>query len=311
MENTRQTTSVILMVRPTHFGFNEQTASNNAFQVNDARLTPEEISQRAVKEFDTFVKTLRSVGVEIIVVEDTDQPIKYDAVFPNNWVTFHEDGTVITYPMFAENRRLERREDIIERLSQQYDFKQRIHLEPTENQGKFLEGTGSMILDRVHKIVYACLSPRTDAAVLQDFCNKAGYTPVIFHSVDETGQAIYHTNVMMALGENLAVICLDTIKDAEERKAVENSLKTTGKTIIPISLKQMNAFAGNMLQVRNKWGDTLLVMSQQALDSLTPEQVKRINNHTNIVCSPLSVIEKYGGGSARCMMAEVFVPDER
>lgn len=310
MENTRQTTSVILMVRPAHFGFNEQTASNNAFQVNDGRLTPKEISQRAVAEFDTFVKTLQSVGVEIIVVEDTDQPIKFDAVFPNNWVSFHEDGTVITYPMFSENRRLERREDIIDRLFQQYHFKNRIHLEPAENDDKFLEGTGSMILDRVHKVVYACLSPRTNEEVLKEFCLKTGYTPVIFHSIDGKGQDIYHTNVMMALGETLAVICLDTIKDVEERKAVEESLKATGKTIIPITLKQMNAFAGNMLQVRNKWGDTLLVMSQQALDSLTPEQVKRLNNHTNIVCSPLSIIEKYGGGSARCMMAEVFVPGE-
>lgn len=308
MAGSSQITDTILMVRPACFGFNEQTAESNAFQTNDGSLNPAQIQEQALGEFDAFVTALRQAGVHVIVVEDTPQPVKTDAVFPNNWVSFHQDGTVITYPMFAPIRRLERREDIIEMLSQHYQINQRIHLEEAEADNLFLEGTGSMILDRVNRLAYACLSPRTDKGLFEDFCKKAAYSPVVFHSVDAGGKDIYHTNVMMALGETFVVICLDTIKNPDERQQVENHLKNTKKEVIPITLDQMNAFAGNMLQVKSTEGTPLLVMSQQAFEVLTAEQIAHISRHTRILSSPIPVIETYGGGSARCMMAEVFLP---
>lgn len=310
MAGPSQISDTILMVRPACFGFNEQTAESNAFQTNDRSLSPAQIQEQAVKEFDAFVAALRQVGVEVIVVEDTPSPVKTDAVFPNNWVTFHQDGTVFTYPMFAPVRRLERRADILELLSKKYQINQHIHLEDAEARHLFLEGTGSMILDRVNRLAYACLSPRTDKGLFEDFCEKADYTPVIFHSVDANGKDIYHTNVMMALGETFAVICLDTIKDLTERVIVENYLLNSGKEIIAITLDQMNAFAGNMLQVKSRNGQSWLVMSQQAYDVLTDQQIESIKRHTFILSSPIPVIETYGGGSARCMMAEVFLPQK-
>lgn len=305
---TRQTTDTILMVRPAHFGFNAQTAANNAFQTNDESVSPEAVQRRAVEEFDGFVNRLRNAGVQVIVVEDTADPVKPDAVFPNNWVTFHDNGQVITYPMYAPNRQLERREDVIAMLAEQFRVSERIHLEGWEVKQQFLEGTGSMILDRPNKLVYACVSPRTHLEALNEFCRLIGYAPVAFRAVDDKGQEIYHTNVMMALGETLAVICLDAIADALERSMVETRLKETGKTIIAISLEQMAAFAGNMLQVRNQSGETILVMSEQAYRSLSPAQIAEIEKHTKILYSPIPTIETFGGGSARCMMAEVFLP---
>jgi hypothetical protein len=308
MQAIQQTTDTILMVRPAHFGYNEETAGNNAFQVNDQSLSPQEIQEKAKAEFDAFVAKLRAVGVNIIMVEDTSDPLTPDAVFPNNWVTFHQDGLIITYPMYAPKRRLERREDVLIGLSRQFTISNHVRMEGHEAQNRFLEGTGSMILDRPNRLVYACLSPRTDAELLDEFCKITGYTPVVFHSVDGQGQDIYHTNVMMALGETFVVIVLDTIRDVQEREAMLARFAATGKEVIDLSMEQMMSFAGNMLQVRNTEGQTFLVMSTQAYQSLRQEQVAQIEKHTRIVHSPIDTIETYGGGSARCMMAEVFLP---
>lgn len=301
-----QITNTILMVRPAHFGFNAETAGNNAFQTNDQSITPEEISKRARDEFDGFVHKLRSVGVHVIVVDDTDEPVKLDAVFPNNWFSTHLDGTIITYPMYAPMRRLERRLDVIAKLQNRYGYQKLISLEARELNERFLEGTGSLILDRDHKIVYACRSIRTDEGLLDEFALWMGYEKVIFESYDSNGLPIYHTNVMMALGTNFCVICLDTIRDAVQRREVTDQLTATGKDIVTITIPQMEAFAGNMLQVKGKGDETYLAMSEQAYQSLTPEQIEHLELHTKLLYSPLDTIEAYGGGSARCMMAEIF-----
>ncbi len=297
------------MVRPAHFAFNEETAANNAFQSRDQRLTPEQMAQQAVAEFDGFVEQLRAAGVQVIVAKDSATPVKPDAVFPNNWVTFHQEGFVITYPMFAPTRRRERRRQIIEQVLQQgFRSERRLNFEFNEKRDRYLEGTGSIIFDHTHRLAYACLSPRTDEQLLEDLCQEIGYQKVVFHATDANGQDIYHTNVMMALGETFVVICLDTIRDAAERQMLEQKFKATGKEIVDITLAQMNAFAGNMLQVRNTAGQTLLVMSSTAYHALTPEQISALERHTQLLHSPIPTIETYGGGSARCMMAEVFLP---
>lgn len=305
----KQTTQHILMVRPSNFGYNKETATNNAFQIQDNSLSPSQIQQSAKTEFDNFVALLKAAGVLVTVIEDSLSPPKTDAVFPNNWISFHQEGLVITYPMFAPTRRHERRQDIIEELNKTFHIHENISFAHYENQNRFLEGTGSMILDRVHKIVYACRSLRTDELILDDFCKKMNYKKVLFDAVDENGVLIYHTNVMMALGENFVIICLEAIKDKTERQNTIAQLEATNKEIIPITLKQMSSFAGNMLQVTNKQGDAFLVMSQQAYQSLDPTtQIAKLHNYTSILYSPLDTIEKYGGGSARCMMAEIFLP---
>lgn len=297
------------MVRPANFAFNEETAANNAFQSRGNNMNAVEMRQSAVREFDEFVKKLRDAGVNVIVADDSPEPAKPDAVFPNNWVTFHQEGFVVTYPMFAPTRRRERREEVIEELFQQgFSSKNRIHLEGSEPDNRFLEGTGSIIFDHQNRLAYACLSPRTDANLLEELCQKIGYQKVVFHAVDANGQDIYHTNVMMALGETFVVICLDSVRDSQERKMLEEKFAATNKEIVDISLEQMGAFAGNMLQVRNTAGDTILVMSEQAYRSLTPLQIKTLEAHTKLLYSPIETIETYGGGSARCMMAEVFLP---
>lgn len=304
-----QTTDTLLMVRPTHFGYNQQTAGNNAFQTADTGEDSHAIRQQAQAEFDGFVQRLREAGVEVIVVEDNDGVIRPDAVFPNNWVTFHHNGTVITYPMYAPNRRLERRDDVIEMLREQFEVRRVVRFEGYENTEQFLEGTGSMILDRMHRVMYACLSPRTDAKLLEEFSQWANYEKVEFHAVDDGGTDIYHTNVMMALGDRFVVICLDCVPDPTERKRLETMFRKTGKDVIAISMEQMlHSFAGNMLQVQNRDGQTFLVMSERAYRSLNEPQKELILAHTQILYAPLDTIEKYGGGSARCMMAEVFLP---
>lgn len=306
----QQTTPHILMVRPANFGFNPETAESNAFQSRDQLLTADEMRQAALLEFDRFVATLREAGVQVIVAEDSAVPVKPDAVFPNNWVTFHQEGHIITYPMFAPTRRLERSEAIIDTVLKA-GFKadgMRTHLEQSEAQQVFLEGTGSIIFDHVHRLAYACLSPRTDAGLLDTLCAQIGYQSVVFHSVDGNGQDIYHTNVMMALGETFVVICLDTVRDPQERALLEATFARTGKAIVEISLDQMNRFAGNMLQVRSLEGEPLLVMSHQAYEALDAAQVQTLEQHSKLVHPDIKVIETYGGGSARCMMAEVFLP---
>jgi hypothetical protein len=310
LKETAQTTSHILMVRPANFGYNEETAASNAFQSNDNTLTQAEISQKALAEFDAFVEKLRKAGIDVIVAEDTNRPLKPDAVFPNNWVTFHQTGTIVTYPMAASVRRLERRDDIIRAIQERFRVEQKIQLQEYEEIDQFLEGTGSMIIDRPNKLVYACLSPRTHIDLLVRYCKLMGYTTVPFHAVDGNGMEIYHTNVMMALGETFVVICLDTVQSEIEQNMLLTKFAASGKEIIEITLEQMMNFAGNMLQVRNSSGETFLVMSGQAFDSLEDGQIAQISKHTNIISSPIPTIETYGGGSARCMMAEVFLAEK-
>jgi hypothetical protein len=303
----KQITNHLLMIRPANFGFNEETAASNAFQSNDKSLTISDIRERAKSEFDTFVQKLSAVGVAVTVYNEPETPIKPDSVFPNNWVSFHETDTVVTYPMFAAVRRLERDEAVLTLLAQKFKITERYHLEQYEKENKFLEGTGSLLLDRQNGFAYACLSPRTDLVVLDAFCALRNYSPVAFTATDGNGQQIYHTNVMMALGESFAVICLETIQNEAERAHLIATLEATEKEIIEISLAQMTKFAGNMLQVRGAHSESYLVMSEQAYLSLTKAQIVKIEEHTNILHSPLTTIETYGGGSARCMMAEVFL----
>lgn len=303
-----QITSQIMMIRPANFGFNTQTAENNSFQSEGAADDGDEVNRMAQAEFDVMVATLRSKGVVITVIEDTDSPNKPDAIFPNNWISFHEDGTVITYPMFAPNRRVERREDVISELEKTYKVNKRYSFEHYEAEEKFLEGTGSMIFDREHQRVFACLSDRTDITLLDKFCVLTGTKRVVFHSVDSAGMPIYHTNVMMAIGQDFAVICLESVPDPEEKAELLSVFHDSGKQIIDISHEQVSKYAGNMLQVQSVSGEHYLVMSQSAYDSLTSEQVSTLSKLTTILPVAIPTIEYYGGGSVRCMMAEVFLP---
>jgi hypothetical protein len=301
-----QTTSHILMIRPVNFGFNADTAMNNAFQVPGQE---KDAHDKALKEFTGFVEKLRSHGVDVTVVDDSPEPHTPDSIFPNNWVSFHDDGTVVLYPMYAPSRRLERKPQVLEILGRKFSVGSTIDLSGMEQEGKYLEGTGSMVLDREHRIAYACLSARTDAGLLEDLCRRIRYRPMAFDAVDQHGTPIYHTNVMMCVADRYVVICMDSIPSWDERKAVAACIAGTGKHIVTISLDQMNHFAGNMLQVRNEKGETHLVMSTQAYRSLTPEQVNLLETFNPIIHSPLDTIEANGGGSARCMMAEVFLPE--
>ncbi len=293
------------MIRPKHFGFNEETAKNNTFQSRETSFSSEEISERALQEFDQFVHALREVGVKVEVIEDTDIPIKPDAVFPNNWISFHQDGKVITYPMFSKIRREERREDIIEMLSKKYKLPRRYSFEYYEEEGFFLEGTGSMILDRPHSIAYACRSVRTDVHLLDKWAILNDYVAVIFDAVDRNNVPIYHTNVMMALGENFVVICMESVKDKGDQQKLISTFNKTGKDIIEISFDQMEKFAGNMLQVKGR-DKSYLVMSKQAFQALDEEQITKIKTHTEVLFTDISTIETFGGGSVRCMMAELY-----
>jgi hypothetical protein len=305
----QQTTASIMMVRPENFGYNVETATNNAFQKNSAKFTSEEIRELAKKEFDTFVLKLTDAGVNVIVALDTNNQIRPDAVFPNNWVTFHQEGLVVTYPMFAPTRRKERRLGIINYvLAHGFKTKTRNRLEFNEKLNYFLEGTGSIIFDHVHKLAYACLSPRTDVKLLNQVCAMIDYKAVVFNSTDAKGQQIYHTNVMMSMGETFVVVCLDSITDAKEKALLLEKFKETNKEVIEISNEQMNQFAGNMLQIRNDKEETILVMSQTAFNALNENQIKLIKSQTTILTADINVIETYGGGSARCMMAEIFLP---
>ena len=307
----RQITDTILMVRPVAFRMNEQTAVNNYFQVDLANV---DINKKAQEEFDAFVSKLRLAGVNVIVVEDKKEDDTPDSIFPNNWVSFHENGQIGLYPMFAENRRKERRLEYFARLEEEgFKITDIIDYTSAEDEDIFLEGTGSLLLDRANQKAYCALSPRADEELFIEFCEDFEFTPVIFtanQSVDGKRLPIYHTNVMMCLAEDFAVICLDTIDDLKERKSVVKHLKQDGKEIIEISESQMHEFAGNMLQVQGAFGKKYLVMSTSAHNSLNPNQVKRIEKHCEILSSSLTTIETCGGGSARCMMAEIFLPKE-
>jgi hypothetical protein len=296
------------MIRPSAFTYNAQTAVNNAFQVESK---DKDIQQKAAREFDDFVSILKKNGVDVIVTNDTAEPHTPDSIFPNNWVSFHEDGTLLLYPMYAENRRAERKTHVLEEIAKQFYISKKIDLSTWEQKDLFLEGTGSMVLDRDNRIAYACLSPRTDEKVLEDFCKQMNYTAVVFDATDENDKPIYHTNVMMCVADRYVVICLDSIRDRSQKEKVEAAIKESGKAIVPISLNQINSFAGNMLQIENSKGEKLLVMSTQAYESLTPEQLKLLQFFNKIIHSSLTTIETNGGGSARCMMAEVHLPEKK
>ncbi|TQD34862.1 citrulline utilization hydrolase CtlX [Haloflavibacter putidus] len=307
----RQITDTILMIRPVDYRMNEETAVNNYFQKSiDADAA--DLTQKAQNEFDAFVEKLKKVGVKVVVIDDIKENKTPDSIFPNNWVSFHENGNVALYPMFAENRRRERREDVLTTLEDEgFSIKNIVDYRKAEEENVFLEGTGNLILDRTNRKAYCALSPRANEELLIEFCEEFEYTPIIFHAyqyVNNERKLIYHTNVMMCVAEEFAVICLDTIEDKKEHKNVLKSLKEDSKEIISISVEQMNDFAGNMLQVQGAFGKKYLVMSNRAHQSLTPGQVAKIEKHCEILSSDLHTIETLGGGSARCMMAEVFLP---
>jgi len=306
----KQITNTVLMVRPVRFRMNEETVVNNYFQ-EEMDLKNEEINRQAQQEFDAFVHKLREVGVKVIGVDDIYEQNTPDSVFPNNWITFHQNGNVAIYPMFAENRRRERREDILDKVEEEGFLIENVYdYTDAEQENIFLEGTGAMVLDRVHRKAYCALSPRADEELFIEFCEDFEYTPVIFKAyqkIDGKQVPIYHTNVMMALGEDFAIVCLDTITDKSERKNLLHHLKEDKKEIISITPEQMCQYAGNMLQVQGK-DSTYLVMSDTAYNALTPQQIQTIEKYTQILHSNLETIETCGGGSARCMLAEVFNP---
>ncbi|UMB55207.1 arginine deiminase-related protein [Lutibacter sp. A64] len=308
----KQITNSILMIRPVSFRMNEQTAVNNYYQKLLENITPEKLQSNALQEFDNFVKKLQFIGVDVIVVNDTKDNDTPDSIFPNNWVSFHQNGDVGVYPMFAENRRLERREEVFDILEEKgFVINNIMDYTSAEDEEVFLEGTGSLLLDRINKKAYCALSPRADEDLFIEFCEDFEYTPVPFianQTIDGNRLPIYHTNVMMALAESFAIICLESIDDKKERKNVLKHLKDDGKEVIAITEAQVNNFAGNMLQVCGSSNTKFMVMSTSAYNCLTKNQIDSIEKYCKILHSPLNTIEACGGGSARCMMAEVFLP---
>ena len=308
----KQTTNSILMIRPVSFRMNEQTAVNNYYQKVLENITPEKLQLKALQEFNEFVNKLKFIGVDVVVVDDTKNNDTPDSIFPNNWVSFHQNGDVGIYPMFAENRRLERREEIFDILEEKgFVINNIIDYTSAEEEEVFLEGTGSLLLDRVNKKAYCALSPRADEGLFIEFCEDFEYTPVPFianQTIDNKRLPIYHTNVMMALAESFAIICLESIDNKKERKNVLKHLKEDGREVIVITEAQVNNFAGNMLQVLGNNDTKFMVMSSSAYNCLTKNQLDRIEKYCKILHSPLNTIEVCGGGSARCMIAEVFLP---
>ena len=307
-----QITNTVLMIRPVQFRMNEQTAVNNFYQKTSDNTLPETVNAKATKEFDAMVTKLKKVGIQVIVVEDTKDFDTPDSIFPNNWISFHANGTIGLYPMFAENRRLERKDSILEAVEAEgFEIKTVVDYTEAEAEGFFLEGTGSILLDRDNRKAYCALSARADEELFIEFCEDFEYTPVVFsayQTVNDKRELIYHTNVMMCLGNTFAVVCLASIDDKKERKNLLKHLHEDGKKVIEISEDQVNNFAGNMLQLKGTNDQSFLVMSQSAYDSLRPAQVQLLEAHATIISSSLETIEACGGGSARCMMAEVFLP---
>ena len=313
-EKMKQITNTILMIQPIAFRYNEQTAVNNYYQQVLDGLSTEQTQKNALSEFNTFVDNLRKKGIDVIVVEDTKTPDTPDSIFPNNWVSFHESGNVAIYPMCAENRRDERREDILDILVDNYNFEINYVKDFTEfeDHNKYLEGTGSMVLDRENKMCYASISVRTDEQAVLQWCDVFNYTPICFtanQDVEGERKEIYHTNVMMCVADKYVIICLDTIDDKDEKKWLKGSLEDSGKEIIEITEDQNHRFAGNMLQLMGD--EKYLVMSKSAHESLTEIQIERIEKYNPIISSSLDTIEACGGGSARCMMAEIFLPKQK
>lgn len=309
-----QSTSSVFMVRPHSFRKNEETATNNHYQRDIAQASPEEIIERAQEEFDGLVDQLKAAGVEVVVFDEAEPHETPDALFPNNWISTHADGTVALYPMFAPNRRTERREDVPLVLEHQFGFdvRQIIDFTEFESHNKFLEGTGSIVLDRVNRKAYAALSDRTDARALEHFCDQLDFEPVAFQAfqtVDNQRLPIYHTNVMMSIGSGYAVVCLDCIDSDDERKQVVDAIAQDGLELIAITEEQVNQFTGNMLELTGDEGP-VLVMSASAYQSLVPGQIEKLQQHTTLLHAPLPTIETCGGGSARCMIAEIHLPKQ-
>ena len=309
-----QSTSSVFMVRPHSFRKNEETATNNHYQRDIAQASPEEIIERAQEEFDGLVDQLKAAGIEVVVFDEAEPHETPDALFPNNWISMHADGTVALYPMFAPNRRTERREDVPLVLEHQFGFdvRQIIDFTEFESHNKFLEGTGSIVLDRVNRKAYAAFSDRTDARALEHFCDQLDFEPVAFQAfqtVDNQRLPIYHTNVMMSIGSGYAVVCLDCIDSDDERKQVVDAIAQDGLELIAITEEQVNQFAGNMLELTGDEGP-VLVMSASAYQSLVPGQIEKLQQHTTLLHAPLPTIETCGGGSARCMIAEIHLPKQ-
>lgn len=302
-----QATNRILMVRPANFGFNTETAKNNAFQNKAAAVKLKNVNRLARKEFDLFVQKLSAAGIQVDIWDDSAKPAKPDAIFPNNWISFHQDQSIGLYPMSAQSRRKERDPKIIEWIRASFQIDKVVDLTAYEKHQIFLEGTGSLILDRVSKVAYACLSPRTDARLMDRFCAAFGFEKIIFSAVDMKGMDIYHTNVMMAMGDRFVVICKDSIPNEKEWTTLEKQFKKDKKDIIEISWKQMNQFAGNMLLLQNDKGKNVIVMSTRAFKSLDAKKRKQLKKHGFLLHSDIKTIEDIGGGSVRCMMAEVFL----
>jgi len=301
-----QTTSKVLMVRPVRFGFNEQTAGNNSFQKRGYELSAQDM---ALEEFDNFVSLLRANNVEVVVVEDTPEPHTPDSIFPNNWFSTHASGELVLYPMCAPNRRLERKENVlnvIKEIGERGKMRRIVDLTHWESENLFLEGTGSLIFDRKNRIVFACRSPRCDIAVLEDLCEKLDHEFLDFGAYDRDGKPIYHTNVMMCVGDKFVVACLDSIKNIDERTEFISFVEDCDKELIEISIDQMEQFAGNMLQLRSTGGEPLLIMSATAKRVLTTDQLESLMSYCKIISPELESIETNGGGSARCMLAEIF-----
>lgn len=299
-----QNTSNLLMIKPVNFGFNEETASNNAFQFKDSNS---DVQTRALNEFNNYVKKLEENGINVLVVEDTPKPYTPDSIFPNNWISFHEDGRLCLYPMFALNRRQERKNTVMDAINNKFSVKNIVDLTKFENENLFLEGTGSMVLDRDNKIVYACLSERTNIKVLNEFAKIFGYSIASFNAVDKNGLPIYHTNVVMSVSEQIVVICLDTVNDASEKEMLLSTIKKSNKELLEISFEQMSNFAGNMLQIKNDKGKQFMVMSKTAYNILDAKQIDLIKKYNEIIAVDIDTIERNGGGSARCMLAEIFL----
>lgn len=299
----QQTASKILMIRPARFGFNQETADSNSFQQQAADLSSEKIQAEAVREFDLLVDSLKAKGIEVVVVNDTEQPHTPDSIFPNNWISFHPNNVIVIYPMLAENRRKERRKDVIDLLKKEDSHI--VDLSFNEHKNVFLEGTGSIVFDPENKIAYANISPRTNKLLLLELCGRLDHKAITFKAVDSAGADIYHTNVLMCVGKGFAILCKECIPDKKEADMVAESLEKTGHEVIEINYSQMNSFAGNMYQLFNAKGESFILMSEQAYQSLDAFQVVRLEKYGSLLHSPLTTIEKHGGGSARCMIAEV------
>jgi hypothetical protein len=295
------------MIRPGAFGPNAETAENNFFQATIELVDPITIQQSALEEFNNMVSLLRQHEIDVIVIDDTPKPVKPSAVFPNNWLSTSPEGIISVFPLFAPSRRQEKREDILQLLAEKFKVKDVQDWSEYEAEGKFLEGTGSMVIDHDTKVIYACYSPRTDVSVLEKFSNTNGYRAIVFLATDKNGHPVYHTNIVMTLGEDFAVLCEEAIEEEWELIAVRQLLESSGHDIIRISKEQMHAFAGNMLQVKNSRGEKFLVMSQTAFDSLTKLQLNELSARTILLPVPVPVIEQTEGGSVRCMTAEIFL----